>query len=223
VLQVGKFGIQDIKEAHTMKRISYKLIIIIVVFVTLTVSALALHVPEDQTLGDDAVMIPDEELSEEPMMTNDEYVNSDMIDFNGKTVPLTESMKAVVDNIILKESGYEITEWKISSNDAKMIDRDTALETALTEVQKMAARQAYAEKVNIALVKFSNLILPKIPESDISLTEIPVWLVTFENVEIRRGSSMPREEPATAPAVVHVIIDAYSGEWLITRYYGIGE
>jgi hypothetical protein len=206
-----------------MKRISYKLIVIVAVFVTLTVSAVALQAPENQIVAGDAVMVAEKELSEEPTIADEESTVIDWIDFNGKTVPLTESVKAVVDNSILKESGYEIVEWELSHNDVTMIDRDTALKTALIEVQNKAAKQAFAEKVNITLVKFSNLVLPMIPETDISLTEIPVWLVTFKNIEIRRGSSIESEEPVTAPAVVHVIINAYSGEWLITRYYGIGE
>lgn len=206
-----------------MKKIGLKLLVIVAVFVTLTVSVLALQTTEDQALAGDTIMIADDELSEVLVIADENIIITDTVDFNGKAISLSESVNAVTDNVQLKEDNFAITKWETSSNDAKMVDRDIALRTAITEVLGMTASEAYAEKVNIALVKFSNLILPKLPETDISLTEIPVWFVTFERIDIKRGSSIPREKPDTAPAIVHVIVDAYSGNWLMTTAYGISE
>jgi hypothetical protein len=132
-------------------------------------------------------------------------------------------VEAVLNNVQLNDNiNYKFTEWETSYQDAKMIGRDAALKIALPQLQNMAARADNANNVsniNIVLLKFSDLVMPIVPETGFSLTEIPVWLVTVEKIEfVRHGPGK-----GTTPGVVHVIIDAYGGEEILQCVHGIGE
>jgi len=225
-----------------MKKNGYYLVFASTILAMLTVFALALASCKGAVFANNETMFIDAETREEPVLANDRAMDAgiktpeeralaneatiftETIDFNGKAVPLTETVETVADNARLKEEDWEITVWEDGSNDAQMVDRDAALKTALADVQAMAVRQADAGSVNIVLVEFSDLAMPMVPGTSIPLTRIPVWLITVDNIEIRkRGPGREDGSKNTALSTVHVVVDAYSGEILEAVYYSIGD
>ena len=219
-----------------MQKISYKLLIVLVIIVTLALSALALALSEEPVISveetiieiisepvipDDEAMITDTVLLEELMLADEEIMIIDTIEIHGKTIPLTESVKDVPDISLLKEEHFiEFTDWEASTDDIRMVDRDTALKAALPMLHAISVGVDAAEKANIALIKFSDLVLKADPESGASFTDIPVWLVTVEKLETRKHGPGPTDDsPNTAISIVDVVVDAYSGEILTVFAY----
>jgi hypothetical protein len=216
-----------------MKIISFKLLIALMFIAALTVSALAFSTPDEPVLGDnepllvdDETIVTDTEMLEEVLIGDDEKATiMETIDFNSKTIPLTESVKAVIDNATLNDGiNIKFEEWEASSNDKQMVNRDAALKTAFTYTMGMGPQPASADAINVVLVKFSDIVLRKLPASDISLIEIPVWLVTVENIRVfRHGGDMVEGESEPDRTVLvdaNVVVDAYSGDILQVIAYG---
>ena len=179
-------------------------------------------------MADKEEMIAGIVTEDEPVTADRNTIVRNVIEFNGKPISLSESVR-VLDDAYFKDNNWKIVEWENifdDSLDTKMVDRDTAVKTALPDIHRIAADNANVKNVNVILVKFSDLKMPVIPESDISQTEIPVWLVTVENIELVRRSSHIKDEnepPVTAPSVVHYVVEAYSGEIFQVLGYGIGN
>lgn len=70
-----------------------------------------------------------------------------------------------------------------------------------------------AETIQASLVRLSDTECPVLPETDITLTDRPAWVVTFHNVGIMLHGPA-KGEPVQAD--VYVIVDAETGAWLET-------
>lgn len=137
-----------------------------------------------------------------------------MIDVNGEDVVLTQSVETVVNSDELADYGFIISAIDNNSNISVMsddvyIDQKSAINASVERVEMMTSSSADA--VNAVLVNFSDTDTQVLPDTDISLMNIPVWLVTFDNVQITRGHIHGTD---TVNAKVNVVVDAYSGEVL---------
>ena len=158
-------------------------------------------------------------------IVDNEEIITGIYNFEGAALSITESAKLVIDNNRLNDrKSNEFSKWAASTSDAEMIDRDAILEVALPKVFGRAAisNAEPIDKVNIALVKYSNLVMSALSETGKPLTDIPVWVVTVEKINVyRRGGSISREEAVTALYDLHIVFDAYSGEELFSMAYGL--
>lgn len=89
------------------------------------------------------------------------------------------------------------------------ISREEAI--AAAKLQTYAGEDA--ETIQASLVRLSDTECPVLPESDITLTDRPAWVVTFHNVGIMLHGPA-KGEPVQAD--VYVIVDAETGAWLET-------
>jgi len=107
-------------------------------------------IPDNEMLNEPVItdieaIIPDNKTPEEPAIDYTEILATYTIDFNGKIIPLTESVEAITEDLQLKEDNFEICKWETCPDDTKMVDRNTALNVAITEVQGLVNGQAYAD------------------------------------------------------------------------------
>lgn len=89
------------------------------------------------------------------------------------------------------------------------ISREEAI--AAAKLQTYAGEDA--EMIQASLVRLSDTECPVLPETDITLTDRPAWVVTFHNVGIMLHGPA-KGEPVQAD--VYVIVDAETGAWLET-------
>lgn len=78
-----------------------------------------------------------------------------------------------------------------------------------------------ATSIKAVYTLFTDNETPKLPEKDVLLKNLPVWIITFDGLNIQRHGPRPKgEEPGTAMNTqMHVIIDANTGEELIMLSY----
>ncbi len=150
-----------------------------------------------------------------------ENVASSTIQVNGQTAVLTASTAHIADNETIKEHGFLLSPLEDHSSamneEVPYISQQDALSRALERVQVMT--QDGADAVNIALVTFSDTETPFLPEANLSLTNVPVWLVSFENIMVPRGNQ-GKTDPVQAH--VNVVVDAQSGQILEVFSYSAG-
>lgn len=97
----------------------------------------------------------------------------------------------------------------LSAQEGDWISREEAI--AAAKLQTYAGEDA--ETIQASLVRLSDTECPVLPESDITLTDCPAWVVTFHNVGIMLHGPA-KGEPVQAD--VYVIVDAETGAWLET-------
>ena len=97
----------------------------------------------------------------------------------------------------------------LSAQEGDWISREEAI--AAAKLQTYAGEDA--ETIQASLVRLSDTECPVLPESDITLTDRPAWVVTFHNVGIMLHGPA-KGEPVQAD--VYVIVDAETGAWLET-------
>ena len=173
------------------------------------------------------------EASSEHALSEDATIR-DTIECNGVSVPLTESIKVVVDDDQVQESRWQVTELEENSvfstqadeNRAKtgMIDPDAALKFVLDDIETKTPEHAAPEYVNIVLVEFTDLnLISQTNLSKSSQTAYPVYLITVKNVEAIRRNSQVRNEnqpPIIAISTFHYVLDAYTGDIRQMMAYG---
>ena len=97
----------------------------------------------------------------------------------------------------------------LSAQEGDWITQEEAI--AAAKLQTYAGEDA--ETIQASLVRLSDTECPVLPESDITLTDRPAWVVTFHNVGIMLHGPA-KGEPVQAD--VYVIVDAETGAWLET-------
>lgn len=134
--------------------------------------------------------------------------------FMQKEAALTGSVEEVKSSTHFEDYGYKIEELSDSEPDgaeANMISREKALEIAVSEVEQMARSEA--KSINAVSVRFTDPETDHVPNTDKSLKDIPVWLVTFNDVTIERGGPAG-DYDRSITADINVVIDIETGEVL---------
>jgi len=193
---------------------------------TEAISTEALHTEAASTVAvSTEALLVETEAPREHVLSESSTIR-DTIECNGVSVPLTESIKVVVDDAKVNESRWQVAELEENSvfstqaaeNRVKtgMIDPDVALEIALYDIEAWILEHAIAENINIVLVTFADSYL--IAQTEISKhnqTTYPAYIITFKNIEaIRRTSQVSNENqpPIIAISTFHYVIDAYTGD-----------
>lgn len=134
----------------------------------------------------------------------------------GTEPPVTESLSVLTDNPQFVQHGFQVR--AVSDAEDPVIDRNTAIATAVEEAAAQARTETSAASVNAVLVDFTDTETPVLPETGVSMTNVRVWIVTFSGVTMARGGPAGAQaEPVLAD--LNVVIDAYSGEILETFAY----
>lgn len=136
--------------------------------------------------------------------------------FMQKEAALTGSVEEVKSSTHFADYGYKIEELsdsELSRAKANMISRDKALEIAVSEVEQMAKSEA--KSINAVAVRFTDPETAAVPNTDISLKDAAVWLVTFNDVTVERGGPAGDYDRSIV-ADVNVVIDIATGEVLET-------
>lgn len=136
--------------------------------------------------------------------------------FMKKEAAVTGSVAEVKNSTHFEDYGYKIEELsdsELSRAKANMISRDKALEIAVSEVEQMAKSEA--KSINAVAVRFTDPETAAVPNTDISLKDAAVWLVTFNDVTVERGGPAGDYDRSIV-ADVNVIIDIATGEVLET-------
>lgn len=142
-------------------------------------------------------------------------VKNEVIQFNGTEVSVSDSIVQLSKNDALKSCGIQINQANTSSTEMTLINQEEAITVAIPYATAKTSDDA--ESINASLVQFSDTECPVLPESNIKLTDVTAWVVTFHNVEVmRHGPSSAAQEAQTVQADVHVIVDAETGAWLET-------
>lgn len=134
--------------------------------------------------------------------------------FMQKEVSLTGSAEEVKSSTHFEDYGYKIEELsdsELSKAKVNMISRDKALEIAASEVEQMAKSET--KSINAVAVKFTDPETATVPNTDISLKDKVIWLVTFNDVTIERGGPAGDYDRSIV-ADVNVVIDLATGEVL---------
>lgn len=105
--------------------------------------------------------------------------------------------------------GIKVVPIEASAREEGWITQEEAV--AVAKLQDSAGEDA--ETIQASLVRLSDTECPVLPESDITLTDRPAWVVTFHNVGIMLHGPA-KGEPVQAD--VYVIVDAETGAWLET-------
>ncbi len=132
--------------------------------------------------------------------------------FMQKETELTGSVGEIKTETNLESYGYKVAELaasEIAAAEGKMISRDKALAIAVQEAESIAKSEA--SSVNAVCVKFTDPETDTVPNTKISLNEIPVWLVTFNDVTLERGGPAG-DYDRSIKADINVVIDLETGE-----------
>lgn len=105
--------------------------------------------------------------------------------------------------------GIKVVPIEASAREEGWITQEEAV--AVAKLQDSAGEDA--ETIQASLVRLSDTECPVLPETDITLTDRPAWVVTFHNVGIMLHGPA-KGEPVQAD--VYVIVDAETGAWLET-------
>jgi hypothetical protein len=99
------------------------------------------------------------------------------------------------------------------TTDVVKLDKSAAIEKAKEIVG--ASLSLEAKKITGALVKYTNKEVSKLPNSNITLQNYPVWIITFEGVHMKKnGPKSIKLGTSDVLADTNVIIDANSGEMI---------
>ena len=121
----------------------------------------------------------------------------------------SDSLEVLTSNTNFMSHDFEVKEMNESVN----IDRTNAIEKANAST---ANRYSQATKITAVLVKFTDRENPKIPELGISLTDYPVWIVTFYEVNMQKFYSTKN---SNILADTNIIIDANTGKYIASFSY----
>jgi hypothetical protein len=105
--------------------------------------------------------------------------------------------------------GSQKVEFKEMTEPVKL-DKNTAIEKAKGIVGKTNSLEA--KNITTFLAKYTNKEAPQLPGSKIILKDYPVWVVTFEGVNVQGNG--PKHNVTPVYADTHVFIDADTGEML---------
>lgn len=181
-----------------MKKYSRFLLIVLAVVAVLSVAIYALSAQVQQS---------------------DSAETAQMVQFQDAETPVTETLSALTDNPQFIQHGFQVravSDVAEPLSAEQMIDRNTAIETALQAAQ--ARVESGAVSIHAALADFTDTETSVLPESNVSMTNVRVWIVTFSGVTIERGGPAGMQaEPVLAD--LNIVIDAHSGEILETFAY----
>jgi hypothetical protein len=177
-----------------MKKLHILIVAIIVIFI-LTTSLTAM-----------AISNKDSKSTSKTAISNKSDVNISASD---------NSMDSLLKNPNFKSHGFEIQkiEESVKINEAIAIEK--AKESVGTKIS------TNSKSITTALVKFTDKETPTLPETDINLTDYPVWIITFHEVNIPHSnfkSTNNNINPYTL-ADTNVVIDANSGNELESFSY----
>jgi hypothetical protein len=105
--------------------------------------------------------------------------------------------------------GSQKVEFKEMTEPVKL-DKYSAIEKARGIIGKTNSLEA--KKITAFSVKYTNKEAPQLPGSKIILKDYPVWIVTFEGVQVEGNG--PKRSVTPVYADTHVFIDANTGEML---------
>lgn len=149
-----------------------------------------------------------------PVQEADGTENAQALQVPDVDTPVTESLAVLTDNPQFVQHGFKVravSDAAAPLAEDAMIDRDTAIETATAAAQARAETGAAA--VNAVLADFTDTETPVLPERNVSMTNVRVWIVTFSGVTMERGGPAGTQAE-TVRADFNVVLDAQSGEIL---------
>lgn len=185
-----------------MKKYSRFLLIVLAVVAVLSVAIYALSAPGQKS---------------------DSVETAQMVQFQDAETPVAETLSALTDNPQFIQHGFQVravSDVAEPLSVEQMIDRNTAIETAIeTALQAAQSRvESGAVSIHAVLADFTDTETSVLPESNVSMTNVRVWIVTFSGVTIERGGPAGMQaEPVLAD--LNIVIDAHSGEILETFAY----
>jgi hypothetical protein len=110
--------------------------------------------------------------------------------------------------------------------DPVKIDKETAIKTATAKETIGTYVSEQAKNTAAVLVKYTNKIYSRLPGSDVVLQDLPVWIVTIHDVNVRTsgGPKIPNNQTNNTSrhvvfGDVNVIIDADTGKLIETFSY----
>lgn len=181
-----------------MKKYSRFLLIVLAVVAVLSVAIYALSAPGQKS---------------------DSVETAQMVQFQDAETPVAETLSALTDNPQFIQHGFQVravSDVAEPLSVEQMIDRNTAIETALQAAQSRV--ESGAVSIHAVLADFTDTETSVLPESNVSMTNVRVWIVTFSGVTIERGGPAGMQaEPVLAD--LNIVIDAHSGEILETFAY----
>lgn len=136
------------------------------------------------------------------------------VEFMQKEAVLTDSISEIKSSTNFENYGYKIEELsasELNSVKSTAISRDKALEIAIGEVENMAKSEA--RSINAVSGRFTDPETAFVPNTEKSLKDTPVWLVTFNDVTIERNGPAGDYDRSIV-ADVNVVIDIATGEVL---------
>lgn len=153
-------------------------------------------------------------LSDEHMADNESPEVNNTVVFMQKEAVLTDSISEIKNSTNFENYGYKIEELsasELNSVKSTAISRDKALEIAIGEVENMAKSEA--RSINTVSGRFTDPETAFVPNTEKSLKDTPVWLVTFNDVTIERNGPAGDYDRSIV-ADVNVVIDIATGEVL---------
>lgn len=129
--------------------------------------------------------------------------NTNLSDNNSES----DSISILNENKHFKENGFNCKEYSENTK----ISKKEAIELAKTYSGELQLKKA--TKVTAVKAKFTDNKITKLPNSNISLRDYPVWIVTFYGVEI------PRRDESIIIADRNIVIDCNTGDELESFMY----
>ena len=146
-------------------------------------------------------------------------------DYQGKSVPATSETTTLPDsaslssdslNILTENTNFQNHGFEVKAlTEAVKLDKTAAVKKANESVGKQISTKA--ESITAVSAKFTDTETPVLPESNITLKDYPVWIVTYHGVTLQKQGMAG----GTVYADQNVVIDANSGEVLETFSYSI--
>lgn len=146
------------------------------------------------------------------------------VDDLNRLLQLSDNLQTLLQNPQFQKEGLELKELK----GPVKVDKATAIKTATAKETVGDYISNQVKNVTVVLVKLTNKEHPRLPESDVILQDLPVWIVTIHNANIPRSgggknlNSKTDSTPNTVYGDVNVVIDADTGKWVETFSYSNG-
>ncbi|MDA5107502.1 hypothetical protein [Brevibacillus thermoruber] len=125
----------------------------------------------------------------------------------GKSAVYAAEVQRLAESRTFVDNGLEVQVL----DEAVKVDENTALEAAKHFIG--SSRGDTAKKVTMTLARFTDTQVEQgiLSDSNLSVQDVPVWIVTFHGVDMpRNGKAGSGKQYVNAD--VHVIIDANTGE-----------
>ncbi|NMA49081.1 MAG: hypothetical protein GX947_04845 [Tissierellia bacterium] len=148
--------------------------------------------------------------------TNNDNISNTTVDTTSETANSPDTISANSDslNVLTENVNFQNHGFVVKAlTEAVKVDKAAAINKADESIGKQIS--AKAESITAILAKFTDTETPILPETNITLKDYPVWIVTYHGVTLQKLG-----KPETIYADKNVVIDANTGDVLETFSYG---